>query len=81
MINSHLCVVLLFYLFIFSFTHSRAGLNLLEEKARKKMNHGYGSLSAATQVGSSALGPDSSARADNYFLLLYVLFFLSGRSN
>lgn len=80
MINSHLCVVLLFYYF-FSLTHSRAGLNLLEEKARKKINHGYGSLNAATQVGSSAFGPDSSARADNYFLLLYVLFFLPGRSN
>lgn len=80
-INSHLCVVLLlFYFIFFSLTHSRAGLNLLEEKARKKINHGYGSLSA-TQVGSTALGPDSSARADNYFLLLYVLFFLPGRSN
>lgn len=79
MINSHLCVVLLFY--FFSLTHSRAGLNLLEEKARKKINHSYGSLSAATQVGSTALGPDSSTRADNYFLLLYVLFVLPGRSN
>lgn len=34
---------------------SRAGLNLLEEKARKKMsNHGFNSLSAA-QVGPSAV--------------------------
>lgn len=64
MINSHLCVVSFFLMY------SRAGLNLLEEKARKKMsNHGYNSLSAA-QVGSSALVSDSSTHSDNYFLLL-----------
>lgn len=46
--NSHLCVV-------FFFMFSRAGLNLLEEKARKKMsNHGFNSLSTA-QVGPSAV--------------------------
>lgn len=73
------CIVVVLFIY-FSLTHSRAGLNLLEEKARKKIHHGYGSLSA-TQVGSTALGPDSSARADNYFLLLYVLFFLPRRSN
>lgn len=40
---------------IFFFMFSRAGLNLLEEKARKKMsNHGFNSLSAA-QVGPSAV--------------------------
>lgn len=51
---------------IFFLMYSRAGLNLLEEKARKKMsNHGYNSLSAA-QVGSS----DSSTHSDNDFLLL-----------
>lgn len=47
--NSHLCVVFFFFMF------SRAGLNLLEEKARKKMsNHGFNSLSAV-QVGPSAV--------------------------
>lgn len=54
----------------FFFMYSRAGLNLLEEKARKKMsNHGYNSLSTA-QVGSSALASHSSTRSDNDFLLL-----------
>lgn len=57
------------------FIFSRAGLNLLEEKARHKMsNHGFNSLSAA-QVGLSAVSPGSSTHTDNHFLLIMFFFF------
>lgn len=57
------------------FLFSRAGLNLLEEKARKKMsNHGFNSLSAA-QVGPSAVSLGSSAHTDNHFPPLMFFFY------
>ncbi len=72
MINPHLCVSC----FMFYVSFSRAGLNLLEEKARKKMsNHSFNSLSAA-QVGCSAVSSGSSTHTDNHFLLL-MFFCLS----
>lgn len=56
------------------FMFSRAGFNLLEENARKKMtNHGFSSLSS-TQVSPSVVSPGSSTHTDNHFLLLMFFF-------
>ncbi len=54
---------------------SRAGLNLLEEKARQKMsNHSFNSLSAA-QVCLPVVSLGSATHTGNHFLLLMFFFF------
>lgn len=52
------CVIYVFLCWVFMYF--RTGMNLLEEKARKKMSsHSFNSLSAA-QVGPSGVSPGSS---------------------